>query len=93
MAEIIWMVEVNMDSLNSLEFRVKRAENVLKANAVRALIKAEGAPEKLNIANWITVAMAQSEKQAKEKLERFREMTISERAHVTTTGQSLYLKL
>ena len=93
MAKEIWMVEANMDSANPLQFRVKKAEEILKTNAVRALIKAGELRMSLELANWITIAMASSEKEANEKSERFREMTISERAHAASTGNSLYLNL
>ncbi len=93
MTKEIWMVEANMDSVNPLEFRVKKAEEILKTNAVRALIKAGELPTKTEMANWITVAMASSEKEANEKSERLREMTTSERAYAASTGKSLYLNL
>ncbi len=93
MAEEFWVIEVNMDSTDPTEFRVKKADDMLKTNAVRALIKVGGLPTKLELANWITIGMARGEKEADQKLERFREITISERAHATSTGESLYLKL
>jgi len=82
-----------MNSVNPLEFRVKTAEEILKSNAVRVLIKAGELPTKSELGNWITIGMANSEKEANEKLERFKEMAIAERNHASSTGESLYLKL
>lgn len=93
MAKEIWMIEANMDSINPLEFRVKPVEEMLKTNAARVLLKAGELPTKPDLGNWITIGMANNEKEANEKLERFKEMASSERAHAASTGKSLYLKL
>jgi len=67
MKEEIWVVEVNMDSISPNEFRVKKADDMLKINAVRALIKAGGLSTKIEFANWVAVAVAFDEKQANRK--------------------------
>jgi hypothetical protein len=93
MAKNIWIIEVNLSNADLFEYRIIRSERMLKMNAARIFLKANGLSTKWQESNWIVVGMAQSEEEANQKAERLKPMVVSEREHALATGESLYLSL
>jgi hypothetical protein len=93
MAETIWVIEVNLDSVDLFEYRITTSDRMLKMNVARTFLKVNGLPAKGQESNWIVIGMAHSEKEANQKAERLKPMVISEREHALATGESLYLNL
>ncbi len=93
MVKETWVVEANLDSVDLFEYRITALDRRLKTNAVRLFLKINDLSMKWQEPNWIVVAVACSEEEAHQKAERLKRMTISEKDHLSATGESLYLNL
>jgi hypothetical protein len=89
----IWVIEANLDSVNTFEYRVTTLERMLQTNVARIFSKVNDLSTKWKESNWIVAGMAYSEEEANQKAERLKSMVISEREHAFATGKSLYLNL
>jgi len=93
MAKKIWVIEVNLDSVDPFEYRITTLEQMLKTNVAQTLCKVHDLSTKWEESNWVVVGVAHSEENANQKTARLKSMVISEKEHVSATGESFYLNL
>lgn len=93
MTKNIWVIEVNLSSVDLFEYRITTSDRMLKMNVVRTFLKVNSLAAKRQESNWIVIGMAHSEEEANQKAERLKPMVISEREHALATGESLFLSL
>lgn len=93
MAKQIWVIEINLESVDPFEYRIMTLEQMLKTNVARMFCKVNDLSAKGKESNWIAIGVAHSEEEADQKAERLKLMVISEREHALATGESLYLNL
>jgi len=93
MGKEIWVIEVNLNSGDPFEYRITTLGQMLKTNAAQTLCKVHGLSTIQKGFNWAAVGVAHSEEDANQKAERLKLMVISEKEHMSATGESLYLNL